>query len=230
VKIKNRGTKKAQGIKVKAFHANPTIGLVYPTDWKPMATAQLAAPDLAPNNAVEEIVGPFKWKPTQVGHECMFMIVSAKGDASNVSNFSAGETIPEWRLVPHDNNIGQRNVVPVAFKTPKDWIAAISKLPFTLKNPNRRASKMQLVTTLPRVLVQRGWKLELLDPSGKPIKGSLKLGAEKSTDLSIRLVPGEPFTAAEVAKWRDAAIRIEGYANGILIGGMTYPMAPPAKG
>ena len=115
-------------------------------------------------------------------------------------------------------------------RSPKDWIAAISKLPFTLKNPNRRASKMQLVTTLPRVLVQRGWKLELRDASGKPIKGSLKLGAEKSTDLSIRLVPGEPFTAAEVAKWRDAAIRIEGYANGILIGGMTYPMAPPAKG
>jgi len=231
VKIKNRGTKKAQGIRVKAFHANPTIGLVYPTDWKPMSTAQLAAPDLAPNNAVEEIVGPFKWKPTQVGHECMFMIVSAKGDASNVSNFSAGETIPEWRLVPHDNNIGQRNVVPVAFKTPKDWIAAISKLPFTLKNPNRRASKMQLVTTLPRVLVQRGWKLELLNASGSPIKGgTLKLGAGKSSDLSIRLVPGEPFTAAEVAKWRDATIRIEGYADGILIGGMTYPMAPPAKG
>ena len=54
-----------------------------------------------------------------------------------MSNFSPGETIPEWRLVPHDNNIGQRNVVPVAsFKTPKDWIrAAIAKLRFTLKNP-----------------------------------------------------------------------------------------------
>jgi hypothetical protein len=230
VKIKNRGTKKAQGIRVKAFHANPTIGLVYPTDWKPMATAQLAAPDLAPNSAVEEIVGPFKWKPTQVGHECMFMIVSAKGDASNVSNFSPGETIPEWRLVPHDNNIGQRNVVPVAFKRPKDWMAAISKLPFTLKNPNRRASRMQLVATLPRVLVQRGWKLELLNASGSPIKGgSLKLGAGKTSDLSIRLVAGEPFTAAEVAKWRDAMIRIEGYADGILIGGMTYPMAPAQK-
>ena len=90
---------------------------------------------------------------------------------------------------------------------------------------------MQLVTTLPRVLAQRGWKLELLNASGSPIKGgTLKLGAGKSSDLSIRLVPGEPFTAAEVAKWRDATIRIEGYADGILIGGMTYPMAPPTKG
>jgi hypothetical protein len=144
-----------------------------------------------------------------------------------VSNFSAGETIPEWRLVPHDNNIGQRNVAPVAFKNPKDWMAAIAKLRFTLKNPNRRASKMLLVPTLPRMLVRRGWKLELLSESGRPIKGgTLKLGAGKSTELSLRLVPGEPFTAAEVAKWRDALIRIEGYADGILIGGMTYPMAP----
>ena len=43
-------------------------------------------------------------------------------------------------------------------------------------------------------------------------------------------MPGEPFTAAEVAKWRDGLIRIEGYADGILIGGMTYPMAPQQKG
>ena len=231
VKIKNRGTHKAGGVVVKAFHANPTIGLVYPTDWQPMATAQLAAPNLAPNNAVEEIVGPFKWKPSQVGHECMFMIVSAKGDASNVSNFSAGETIPEWRLVPHDNNIGQRNVDPVPFKNHKDWIKAVGKLRFTLKNPNRRAAKMLLVPTLPRVLVKRGWKLELLSAAGSPLKqGSLKLGPGKSADLSMRLVPGEPFTAAEVAKWRDALIRIEGYADSILIGGMTYPMAPRQEG
>ena len=231
VKIKNRGTHKAGGVVVKAFHANPTIGLVYPTDWQPMATAQLAAPNLAPNNAVEEIVGPFKWKPSQVGHECMFMIVSAKGDTSNVSNFSPGETIPEWRLVPHDNNIGQRNVVPVPFKNHKDWMKAVGKLRFTLKNPNRRAAKMLLVPTLPRVLVKRGWKLELLSAAGSPLKqGSLKLGPGKSADLSMRLVPGEPFTAAEVAKWRDALIRIEGYADSILIGGMTYPMAPRQEG
>jgi hypothetical protein len=231
VKIKNRGTHQANGVSVKAFHANPTIGLVYPNDWQPMGTPQLAAPSLAPNNTVEEIVGPFKWKPTQVGHECMFMIVSAKGDPSNVNNFSPGETIPEWRLVPHDNNIGQRNVVPVAFKSFKDWIKAVGSLHFTLKNPNRRASKMLLVPTLPRVLVKRGWKLEFVSAAGGPIKGgSIKLGGGESTDVSLRLVPGEPFEPGEVAKWRDAAIRIEGYADGILIGGMTYQMAPQPRG
>lgn len=230
VKIKNRGTKQATNVVVKAFQANPTIGLVYPTDWTPMTTAQLAAPNVAPNNSAEKIVGPFKWTPTQLGHECMFMIVSASGDVSNVSNFAAGETIPEWRLVPHDNNIGQRNVTPVPFKKDKDWIKAVGKLRFTLKNPQRRAAKMLLVPTLPRILVKRGWKLELR-AKGKPIpRGSLKLGPGESTQISMRLVAGEPFEAAEVAKWRDAVLRIEGYADGILIGGMTYPMAPEAKG
>ena len=40
----------------------------------------------------------------------MFMVVSANGDASNISNLTAGDSMPEWRLVPNDNNIGQRNV------------------------------------------------------------------------------------------------------------------------
>jgi zinc metalloprotease ZmpB len=226
VKIKNRGTKQATGVVVKAFHASPTIGLVYPTDWKPMSTAQLAAPNVAPNNTAEKVVGPFKWKPTQVGHECMFMIVSAKADPSNVSHFSLGETIPEWRLVPHDNNIGQRNVTPVPFKNMKAWMQAISQLPFTLKNPGPRAAKMVLIPTLPRVLVKRGWKHEFVDAEGGTIKrDTLKLGAGKSAQVSMRLVAGEPFTAAEAAKWKDAAIRIASYADGILIGGMTYPIA-----
>ena len=231
VKIKNRGTKQATNVVVKAFQANPTIGLVYPNDWTPMTTAQLAAPNVAPNNGAEEIVGPFKWTPTQLGHECMFMIVSANADPSNVSNFSAGETIPEWRLVPHDNNIGQRNVTPVPFKNDKEWMKAIGKLRFTLKNPRRRAAKMLLVPTLPRVLVKRGWKLDVKSAKGEPIRrGSLKLGPGESAQISMQLVAGKPFTAAEAAKWRDAAIRIEGYADGILIGGMTYPIAPKGKG
>ena len=226
VKIKNRGLHEAAGVVVKAFHADPAIGLTYPTDWTPMSTAQLSAPNVAPNNGAQLIVGPFKWKPTQVGHECVFMIVSAKGDASNVSSFSPGETIAEWRLVPHDNNIGQRNMTPVAFKDSKEWMAAISKLPFTLKNPNRRASKMVLDARLPRMLVKRGWKLGLASSEGPIKRGTLKLGAGKSTVISMRLVPGEPFTPAEAAKWRDAAIRITGYADGILLGGMTFQMAP----
>ena len=43
----------------------------------------------------------------------MFFTVSATGDPCNIDGRVVGP-IPEWRLVPHDNNIGQRNVAPVA--------------------------------------------------------------------------------------------------------------------
>ena len=43
-------------------------------------------------------------------------------------------------------------------------------------------------------------------------------------------MPGEPFEPGEVAKWRDPMIRISGYADGILLGGMTYQLAPQARG
>ena len=120
------------------------------------------------------------------------MIVSANGDPSNVSNFSAGETIPEWRLVPHDNNIGQRNVTPVPFKNHKEWMKAVGKLRFTLKNPRRRAAKMLLVPILPRVLVKRGWKLDVKSAKGEPIRrGSLKLGTRRRARRSLmQLVAG----------------------------------------
>ena len=38
------------------------------------------------------------------------MIVSATGDPSNVDNFTTGEVIEDWRLVPNDNNIAMRKV------------------------------------------------------------------------------------------------------------------------
>ncbi len=38
------------------------------------------------------------------------LIGSVSGDPSNVDLFGPGETIADWRLVPNDNNIGQRNV------------------------------------------------------------------------------------------------------------------------
>ena len=40
----------------------------------------------------------------------MLMIVSATGDPSNVDNLGMGEVYADWRLVPNDNNVGQRNV------------------------------------------------------------------------------------------------------------------------
>ena len=38
------------------------------------------------------------------------MIVSATGDPSNVDNFTAGDVVEDWRLVPNDNNVALRKV------------------------------------------------------------------------------------------------------------------------
>ena len=78
VRIKNRGTQAATNVVVKGFHCLPGVGLEFPTDWVPMTTSQLPAPNLAANDSVGVVVGPFKWTPSQVGHECMFFSVSAQ--------------------------------------------------------------------------------------------------------------------------------------------------------
>lgn len=110
-RVRNRGTQTATGVVVKAYNTDPGAGLTWPDDWVPMTTTQLAVPDIPSGGEV--VVGPFSWTPTFADHECLLMIASSSGDPSNVDAFGAGESIPEWRLVPHDNNIGQRNVHPV---------------------------------------------------------------------------------------------------------------------
>jgi hypothetical protein len=108
VKIKNRGLQKATKVAVRAFHAPATEKLSFPGGWQPMRTAQRAAADVPPHSSAEILVGPFAWVPKS-RQEAMLMVVSAAGDPSNIDNFTAADAIPNWRLVPNDNNIAQRN-------------------------------------------------------------------------------------------------------------------------
>jgi zinc metalloprotease ZmpB len=219
VKVKNRGTQTATGVIVKAFHCKPAAGLVYPNDWEPMTTTQLSAPDVPPNSTTEITVGPFEWIPSQVGHECMFMVASATGDPSNINNMTAGDSIPEWRLVPHDNNIGQRNVFPVAGgKGLKGLLASFERLTFMLKNPHAARARMIVNPVLPPLLAERGWTLACINAGGH----AFTLNPGESRDIIMQLKPGKDFTPEEVAKAGDPFIHLEAYANGILIGGMSY--------
>ena len=115
-KIKNRGTENANNVIVQGYHSKSGASLMLPIDIEPLSTAQIIVGTLGDNNAEEKIVGPFEWTPqiNTNGYDSVFMIVSANNDASNINNFTLGETIPDWRLVPNDNNIGQRNMTPVA--------------------------------------------------------------------------------------------------------------------
>ncbi|MGH7211615.1 MAG: hypothetical protein ACREF1_09170, partial [Acetobacteraceae bacterium] len=163
VTLKNRGSQNATGVIVQGYHANPSIGLDYPVDWQIMTTPALAAADVPASNSGNVTVGPFEWTPTHVGHECMFMIVSCPGDASNASNIEAGDTIPEWRMVPNDNNIGQRNVAPVPGGGGLVGLAAaFEKRGFTLKNPLGVRARMLVEATFPAFLRDRGWTMRFL--------------------------------------------------------------------
>jgi hypothetical protein len=222
VKIKNRGTQDATGVVVKGFHANPAAGLSYPIDWLPMTTTQLAAANVPANNGGEVTVGPFQWVPFHVGHECIFMIVSATGDASNVDNIGPGDSIPEWRLVPNDNNVGQRNVAPVPGSGTSGLTAEFDHLEFELKNPLTDAAKMRVEATLPPLLAERGWRMEFLNRGGS----SFALKPGESRDVVMRLIPGEPFSKSDVENTSEKTIRLLGYAGEQLIGGLSYLLDP----
>jgi zinc metalloprotease ZmpB len=227
VKIKNRGTQTATGVVVKAFHANPAAGLVYPNDWQPMTTAQLPAPNVAPNSSAEIVVGPFSWVPTQIGHECMFMVVSATGDPSNISNMTAGDSIGEWRLVPNDNNIGQRNVFPVAGAGGgSGLITHFASRKIMIKNPLRSDARMIVKATLPSILAKAGWDVTFENAGG----GAFALKAGEAKSIAVSLKQGKDFTVKDVKASRDKTIHIEAYANGILVGGMSYQLDPTLKG
>ncbi|MCO5760993.1 MAG: hypothetical protein NHG36_05720 [Chromatiaceae bacterium] len=224
VKIKNRGTLQAQNVVVYGYHTKPGAGLNWPGDFDAFTTASINVGTLNPNNTEEKIVGPFEWTPNinAYGHDCMLMVVKADGDASNVDNFTAGETIPEWRLVPNDNNIGQRNVNPVPGGGGEQGLmAGLNGVSFLVGNPNPRRGKMTFNVTLPSLLSRLGWRLELVG-----VGDGFTLASGAKREVFIKLYPGKPFTRDAVEATKDRDIRIEVLANDNLIGGMTYRIDP----
>jgi hypothetical protein len=224
VRISNRGSLTAKNIVVKGFHCLPGVGLTYPDDWAPMTTIQLSAPDLAPG--ATEIVGPFEWTPSQIGHECMFMSVSAddgvvlKTDASNIDGRVTGP-IPEWRLVPNDNNIGQRNVAPVAGGGGlTGLIASLEGRTFWVNNSfDRDNVKIEIKVTLPEFLKRKNWNITFSNPGAD--KFTLHKGMKK--EVRMHVIPGADFTADEVLKNEaDSQVIVEVSGDGILMGGMNY--------
>jgi hypothetical protein len=221
VRIKNRGTQPATKIVVKGFHCLPGVGLEFPTDWLPMATPQLTAPNLAASDNVGEVVGPFKWMPSQVGHECMFFSVSASGDPGNIDGRVVGP-IPEWRLVPHDNNIGQRNVHPVPpalVKVP--W----EKLPFWIRNHGKQPVRLGVDIKLPPWLAKLGWKFDI--PQITKEKVSVKAG--EMLKVALSMTKGKAFDEKVLAKERDRDIVLTLLYDDMPAGGMTYRITPGGK-
>ncbi|HEV2175767.1 MAG TPA: hypothetical protein VGW33_00965 [Terriglobia bacterium] len=231
VYISNRGTQPASNVVVSAYHCKPSTGLLWPDDWQPMTTASINVSGNLAAGAANVLVGPFEWTPTALGHECMLMSVSATGDLSNADSASglpcaAGPT-PHWRLVPFDNNIGQRNVAPVAGGGGLTGLtASFAPRHFWVNNPYDFEGRVSLEVNLPDFLVQRGWSAEFVSPGG----ALFTLTGRGSREVQLRLKPGSDFSPADVQKAGAAAsIVVRSLVNGIPVGGMTYAIDPHLK-
>jgi hypothetical protein len=225
VKIRNRGTSVANNIIVKGYHCRPSAGVLWPNDLQPMTTTQLPAGTLQANNTEEKTVGPFEWTPVTNtwGHDCMLMIVSATGDPSNVDNFTAGEYVEDWRLVPNDNNVGQRNVVfaPGGGGT-GGLMAGLHGKGFWVGNPERTTATITVTVALPTLLSQRGWRIGLRDLP----QGGIRLKAREQRLVTFEVQPGTSFTRADVENTSERDIVVTAMADGAIIGGMTYRIDP----
>lgn len=224
VKIKNRGTQQATNVIVSGYHCKPSAGLLWPNDLQPMTTATIAVGTVGPNDTEEKVVGPFEWTPVTnaYGHDCMLMIASANGDPSNVDNFTAGETVPEWRLVPNDNNVGQRNVQPVPGGGLRGLLEAFREVGFWVGNPYRKTAVMQLQVRLPELLAERKWALRFPKIGAK----RFRLEPRSQVEIALLLEPGEEFSRKDVEQTKDRDIEIAVLADGAVVGGMTYRLDP----
>lgn len=222
VRVSNRGSERAEDVDVRGFKCRPGAGLVWPDDWTPLATAELTGETVDAGG--ETIVGPFEWTPSEAGHECLLFIADADADPSNVDpsqETTVTGSIPHWRLVPHDNNIGQRNVEPEAGGGGREGLmeSFAEHDTFWLNNPFTEPADATVHVSLPDVLTSRRW--ELLVGAGQT---SFTLEARGSQALDLRLVPGGQFSAEDIQD--GDAIEITAEVNGIPIGGVTYQLDP----
>jgi zinc metalloprotease ZmpB len=229
VTVKNRGTSAATGVTVKGYHCLPGAGLTWPVDFVQMQPlAGLPVASIGPNSSEEVTVGPFEWIPNfnAYGHDCVLMIASAPGDASNIDHFTVGETIEEWRLVPNDNNVGQRNVSIVPGGGGETGLMrGLNRHVFFAGNTFRRRAKMELKAELPGFLAAAGWRLRFEGLADNTF--TLRSGEKRQ--IVIQLDPGTNFTADQVRNAVDRDIAVVLFANDMPLGGMTYRLDPELK-
>jgi zinc metalloprotease ZmpB len=230
VRVKNRGTQAANNVVVSGFHCRPSAGLTWPDDWQAMTTASINVAGSIPSGG-ETIVGPFEWTPSEIGHECMLMSASADGDLSNIDlagalPCAAGPT-PDEQLARFDNNIGQRNVAPVAGGGGlRALIDSFVNRRFWTNNPYAKEVRISLDVTLPPFLVKRGWKAVLLNPGG----ASFTLPPRGSREILIGLKAGGDFSASDVvAAGKQSGIVVSAKIDGYTFGGITYQLDPNLK-
>ena len=225
VRVKNRGMQTANSVRVDAYHCLPGTGLAFPDDWQPMTTPTLSLGAALPSGGTD-VLGPFEFTPTEVGHECLLAIAHADGDAGNDTTLQG--TIPEGRFVPFDNNIGQRNVhpVPASFQLLVEWFNGHM---IVVRNPFRDVRLATIHVRMPLFLVKLGWRLNVVSEGGT----KFELGPRDRRKVVFELEPGEQFGPEDLKRLiarKDATIEVEVLLDGELSGGMSYPISFEASG
>jgi hypothetical protein len=228
VRVNNRGTQHANNVLVRGYSANPGVGLSWPDEWRSMDTPQIVvAGGIAPGGSV--VVGPFRWRPRSIGHECMLMEVTDDIDLSNIDArtffpCAAGPT-PDWRLIPFDNNLAQRNVAPVPGAGGKrGLLSAFHNRRLLVHNPSDKQARVEVRAELPPFLAEREWRVRL---NFKETTAAFVLASGADREITVALRPGEEFSREELMQVEGGvAIRVLAFADGVLIGGMTYQLDP----
>ncbi len=211
VRVGNRGTDAAGSgpVVVKAFHADPGIGLTWPEDWNPMDTPSINVANVLPGVANHVVVGPFPWTPTVVGHECVLAVVECGNDHAVTQDLLASDHVSDGDLVPFDNNVAQRNLNPTPAKTG-------GKYRFVVRNPFdvRKTMELLIQSTLPE-----GWRWHV--PQQR-----IALGPRERSwvDLTIDRASGPAVTRFDTP----SQLQITGVIDARPIGGITFYLAPPS--
>ena len=210
VRVRNKGTVGSGPVTVKAYHSDPTIGLVWPSDWTPTSTPSQTIADIPAGGA--HVFGPFPWVPTHVGHECVFAIAENAADPAVTQVLPATTVVSHADLVPFDNNIAQRNLYPTAAK-------GSTVKGFWVSNPTFERAVVQLHfdSTLPE-----GWTFR----TNLANTEAIHLAARERRWVEVTIDQGE---GAEVLEFSDPpALTISGSIDGKLIGGMSFYTARPS--
>jgi hypothetical protein len=142
-----------------------------------------------------------------VGHECVLAVIECERDRA-VTQLLSGGQIENSELVPFDNNIAQRNLVPVDRR--HTW-------PVTVRNPLRTRQRIELyMESTP----ERLWQVQSRLPN-QVLPG---LGGLETETAEFDVTP-----PARALAEMPPRLRIVALAAGRPIGGMTF-YVPPATG
>ena len=228
VRVKNRGYQQAEKVKVSAYPLPSAAELTWPADITKYSMKPTSITDSNPiPPGGSKVFGPFKWTPVQDEHEALLATVTAVGDRSNVDPSStlpcATGPTPLCQLVPFDNNIALRNVVIVpGGGGKKNLKKAMSGQKVHVKNPFDAKVRVTSEWSLPSYLTKHNWYLSV-----SKANRSFELDPNAKGDVCFKLVAGKAFKKAEVvALGIDSVIEFRAWADGQLIGGITYQIDP----